>query len=155
VAGILIIDDDPDYRQILRDIVEAKGHTVYEASGADEGMKVYLAERIDLVISDLVMPEKSGLELLKEMKMIRPDTLFIIITGFPTIETTVQAMKEGAYDYLLKPVDTGHLTGVLNRAFGTLELKRSMSTIKGMKKALLISIPIWLIIGVIIALILR
>jgi len=155
VAGILIIDDDPDYRQILKEIVEAKGHTVYEAAGADEGMKVYLAERIDLVISDLVMPEKNGLELLKEMKIVRPDALFIIITGYPTVETTVQAIKEGAYDYLLKPVDTGHLTGVLNRALGALELKRSIATMKGMNTALLISIPIWLILGAIIALFLR
>jgi DNA-binding NtrC family response regulator len=155
MAGILVIDDDPDYREILRELVEAKGHTVLEAGGADEGMRVYLSERVDCVISDLMMPEKNGLELLKEMKMVRPDTLFIMITGYPTIETAVRAMKQGAYDYLMKPVEMDQLAGVLNRALGTLELKRSMATVRGMNIALLISIPVWLILGVILAWILK
>ncbi|MFH1010340.1 MAG: response regulator [bacterium] len=155
MAGILIIDDDPTFREILREFIEAKSHTVFEAGDADEGLRVYFSEKIDLVISDLVMPEKDGLELLREMKMVRPDVLFILITGYPTIETNVQAMKEGAYDYLVKPIDMDQLTGVLNRALGTLEMKRSISTMKGMNLALLISIPLWLILGAVLALILR
>jgi DNA-binding NtrC family response regulator len=155
MAGILIIDDDPSFREILREFVEAKSHTVYEAGDADEGLRVFLTEKIDLVVSDLVMPERDGLELLREMRIVRPDVLFIMITGYPTVESNVQAMKEGAYDYLIKPLDMDQLTGVLNRALGTLEMKRSMATMKGMNLALLISIPIWLIVGAILALILR
>lgn len=155
MAGILVIDDDSNYRELLRELVEDKGHTVYEAGNAHEGMQIYLSEKTDLVISDLVMPEKDGLELLKEMKMVRPDTLFIMITGYPTVESAVQAMKEGAYDYLMKPVEQDQLTGVMNRALGTLELKRSVATMRGMNIALLISIPVWLILGAILTLILK
>lgn len=155
MAGILIIDDDPTYREILREIIQAKGHTVYEAGSANEGIRVYLSEKIDLVISDLMMPEKNGIELLEEMRGIRADTLFIMITGFPTIETAVKAIKEGAYDYLMKPLDMNQLIGVLNRALGTLELRRSISTMKGLNTALFISIPFWLILGIIITWILK
>ena len=147
MSNILIIDDDPDYREVLRGFVEAKGDTAYEAGSADEGMQTYLTEKIDLVISDLVMPDKDGLEFLKETKMIRADTLFIMVTGFPAVETAVQAMKEGAYDYLMKPVDKNQLTGVLNRALGAFELRRSLSAMKGVNAALLMSIPVWLVVG--------
>jgi len=147
MSNILIIDDDPDYREVLCGFVEAKGDTPYEAGSADEGMQTFLTEKIDLVISDLVMPDKDGLEFLKEMKMIRADTLFIMVTGFPEVETAVKAMKEGAYDYLMKPVDKNQLTSVLNRALGALELRRSLSAMKGINTALLMSIPVWLVLG--------
>lgn len=148
MARILVIDDDPMYRTVLRRFIEEKGHTVIEAEDANAGLKVFLEEKIDLVVSDLIMPEKSGMELLQELRAIKPDALVIMVTGFPTVEIATAAMKAGAYDFLVKPVDIDQLTAVMHRALSTVQLRSRLSTVRGMNMALLISIPFWIALGI-------
>lgn len=148
MARILVIDDDPAYRTILRGFIEEKGHTVIEAEGANAGLKVFLQEKIDLVISDLMMPEKSGMELLQEIRDIQADALVIMVTGYPTVETATAAMKAGAYDFLVKPVEIDQLAAVMRRALSTVELRSNLSTVRGLNMALLISIPFWIALGI-------
>ena len=156
MARILVIDDDESYRSILRGFIEEKGHTVIEADGADAGVKVFMEEKIDLVISDLMMPVKSGMELLKELRAIQPKVLFIMVTGYPAVDTATAAIREGAFDYLAKPIDMQQLTAVMHRALSTIELRTHLSTMRGMNVALLISIPFWILVGILVrALLLR
>ncbi|HEY3294236.1 MAG TPA: response regulator [bacterium] len=156
MARILVIDDDEGYRSILRSFIEEKGHTVIEADGADAGLKVFMEEKVDLVISDLMMPVKSGMDLLRELRGIQPKVLFIMVTGYPGLDTATAAIREGAFDYLIKPVDMHQLTAVMQRALSTVELRTHLSTMRGLNVALLISIPFWILIGVLVrALILR
>ncbi len=147
MARILLIDDDPDYRAILRQFIENRGHTVLEAESAREGTDIFLREKIDLVVSDFMMPEKSGLELLSELKNIHPKVLFIMVTGFASVETTKEAMRLGAYDLLAKPVEMDQLSAVMQRALATIELQSNLSTVRGVNFALLVSIPLWLGLG--------
>lgn len=147
MARILVIDDDHDYRSILRQFIENRGHTVLEASSASAGADIFLREKIDLVVSDFMMPEKSGMELLSELKRIHPKVLFIMVTGFATLDTAKEAMRLGAYDILAKPVEMHQLTAVMQRALATIELQSNLSTVRGVNIALLLSIPLWLGLG--------
>jgi DNA-binding NtrC family response regulator len=156
MARILVIDDDSGYRTILRSFIEEKGHTVLEADGADAGLKIFMEEKVDLVISDLIMPEKSGMDLLRQLRNINPKVLFIMVTGYPAVDTATSAIREGAYDYIAKPVDMNQLTAVMQRALSTIELRSNLSTMRGVNVALLISIPFWIIVGILVrALLLR
>lgn len=147
MARILVIDDDHDYRTILREFIENRGHTVLEADNASSGTDIFLREKIDLVVSDFMMPEKSGMELLSELKAIHPKVLFIMVTGFASLETAKQAMRLGAYDLLSKPVDMDQLSTVMQRALSTIELQSNLSTVRGVNIALMLSIPLWLGVG--------
>lgn len=150
MARILVIDDDASYRALLREFIEEKGHTVVEAETADAGSAIFLREKIDLVISDLMMPVKSGMDLLQELKRINPRVLFIMVTGFPGVESAVEAGKEGAYDYLVKPIEMSQLAAVMNRALATVELRSNLTAMRGLNVALLVSIPFWIILGIVI-----
>lgn len=155
MARILIIDDDENYRAVLRSFVEEKGHVVLEADNANDGMRIFLREKMDLVISDLMMPVKSGMDLLRELKQTDPKALFIMVTGFPTVDAATSAIKEGAYDFLVKPVDMNQLAAVMNRALATIELRTNLSTMRGMNVALLVSIPFWIIVGIVVRMLLH
>jgi two-component system, NtrC family, response regulator AtoC len=148
MARILVIDDDADYRAVLRAYIEEKGHTVVEAESADQGMAIFLEDKIDLVVSDLMMPVKSGLDLLRELRQIQADVLLIMITGYPTVDLATSAIKAGAYDFLVKPVDMDQLAAVMSRALKTIDLRANLSTMRGMNVALLISIPFWILAGI-------
>ncbi|MCB1059525.1 MAG: response regulator [Calditrichaeota bacterium] len=147
MARILVIDDDHDYRSILREFIEGRGHTVLEAENASSGTDIFLREKIDLVVSDFMMPEKSGMELLSELKNIHPKVLFIMVTGFASLDTAKEAMRLGAYDLLSKPVDMDQLSSVMQRALSTIELQSNLSTVRGVNIALMLSIPLWLGVG--------
>jgi DNA-binding NtrC family response regulator len=155
MARVLIIDDDAVSREILRQFVEMKGHTAFEAENANEGFDLFLKEKFDLVISDFMMPGKNGLELLREMKNTNPKVLFIMVTGFPSLETATSAIKDGAYDFLTKPVDRDQLAAVMNRALSTLELRSNLTTVRGVNIALLVSIPVWILLGILVQMLLR
>jgi len=147
MARILLIDDDDAYRAILREFIEDRGHTVLEAVSARDGMDIFLREKVDLVVSDFMMPEKSGMELLTELRNIHPKVLFIMVTGFASVDTAKEAIKLGAYDILPKPVDIDQLSVVMRRALSTIELQSNLSTVRGVNFALLLAIPLWLLLG--------
>jgi DNA-binding NtrC family response regulator len=155
MARILVIDDDASYRTLLREFIEDKGHTVLEAENVDAGTVIFLREKVDLVISDLIMPVKSGLDLLHELKQINPKVLFIMVTGFPGVASETEAATGGAYDYLVKPVEMNQLAAVMNRALATVELRSNLTTMRGLNVALLVSIPFWIILGIVIRMLLR
>ncbi|MEJ2055199.1 MAG: response regulator [Calditrichaceae bacterium] len=108
-------------------------------------------EKIDVVLSDLYMPEMDGIELLKKVRMENNKVVFLMITAHPTIETAVEAIKKGAYDYLTKPFHIEEVRLKINRALEKKGLYGSLKMANGIIWALLISIPIWLILGIILA----
>jgi DNA-binding NtrC family response regulator len=113
---ILVVDDDESLRRITQLQLEEAGHEVLTASSGDAALKVIEEEAPALVITDLKMPGLSGLEVLKKVRGSHPQTTVLIITAFGTVETAVEAMKAGAYDYITKPIDYDQLVLVVNRA---------------------------------------
>jgi DNA-binding NtrC family response regulator len=102
-SGILIVDDDQNMRSSLLEWFESENHHVYGASSGEEAIEKIEVSSFDIIITDLKMPGIDGLELLRYVKRLHPGIEVIIMTAYGTVETAVNAMKEGAYDYVVKP----------------------------------------------------
>jgi DNA-binding NtrC family response regulator len=116
VADILVVEDKESLRTMLRKTLEGRGYTVEEAGDAYEARRKIQSFRFPVVLTDLRLPAGSGLDVLKAAREADPETSVIVMTAFGTVEEAVVAMKEGAADFLTKPVDTDHLLLLLDRA---------------------------------------
>jgi DNA-binding NtrC family response regulator len=123
---ILIADDDPDIRDILQDTLISLGARTGTATNGQECLDRVEADAPDLILLDIEMPIKHGLDVLKEIRRRRHDTTVIMITAYGTIDRAVQAMKEGAFDFITKPFELDHLTLVVEKAFERAKLKRGL-----------------------------
>src|SRR3989442_1624093 len=115
-ATLLIADDDPGLRQSLERTLTREGYCVILASDGNAALERLQGGGVDLVLTDLKMPGLSGIELLRAAKAIAPDVDVILLTAFGTIEEAVKAMKDGAYDFLTKPVQRAQLQRVIRQA---------------------------------------
>jgi len=122
---VLLIDDDEDHAESLADALELDGYACQIATSGSAGVERLKSESFEVVLTDLVMADKSGLEVLKEAKALAPDTSVLLVTGHATIETAVDAMRHGAEDYLAKPVKLGELRAKLARAVQSAQLRRA------------------------------
>ena len=116
---ILIVEDKESMAQMLRETLEGEGYSIVIARDGQEGTRQIRENRFDLVLTDLKLPKKDGIEVLKASKTENPLTPVIVMTAFGTIETAVAAMKVGAFDFITKPFDTDHLLLLMNRALET------------------------------------
>ncbi|MDF1562544.1 MAG: sigma-54 dependent transcriptional regulator [Deltaproteobacteria bacterium] len=121
---ILVVDDQQSARTFLQGYLEGRGHRCVAAASAREALEVIDRGVIDLVITDLCMPEMDGLALLESIRERGPDLPVILVTAYATIETAVKAMKVGAYDYLKKPIEPEELTILVDRALAHQALVR-------------------------------
>lgn len=108
---ILIVDDEADYLEVLRLILTAKGYQTETVSSSKEALECLLSKPFDLVLSDLIMPKMSGMELLKKVKMLQIPVEFIMVTGYGSISNAVEAIKNGAFSYFIKGDDPEELLG--------------------------------------------
>src|SRR5690606_21154408 len=115
-ARILIADDEPSSRQALAELLERWGYDVLQARDGKEALKRAMEQNPDLVITDLVMPNMDGLWLLRSLREELGDIPVVLLTGRGTIDSAVEAIREGAYDFLEKPVDASRLRMIVNRA---------------------------------------
>jgi len=103
VSRILLIDDDPDVRASIERMLRGGGYAVQSAGSGEEGFALARHGAYDVILSDMRMPGLSGLDILRKLRDVRVDTAFIIMTGFGTVDTAVEAMKLGAVDFVQKP----------------------------------------------------
>ena len=115
-AHILVVDDEINIRGALVTILEKKGHQVRGAATAEEGLVHLEAAPAELVITDLRMPGIGGMEFLRRLKGTWPDTEVVVMTAYGSIDTAVEAMRAGAYDYLIKPIDRERFPIVVDKA---------------------------------------
>jgi two-component system NtrC family response regulator len=147
---ILVIDDDESLRRVTELQLEEAGYQVLTASDGEEGVETVERERPDLVLTDLKMPGISGIEVLKTIRRDRPEITVVLLTAFGTVQTAVEAMKAGAYDYITKPIDYSELLLAVQRALErqdlieevralrfSLDQKYGFETIVGRSRALL------------------
>ncbi len=113
---LLIVDDDARLRRVLQILARKIGLDCTPASNADEALSLFRAERSDLVITDLKMPGKDGIEFLRELRQVDMEVPVIVLTGHGAVATAVEAMKLGAVDYVQKPFDVDALAMVMSRA---------------------------------------
>jgi DNA-binding NtrC family response regulator len=146
---ILIADDDEQIRGLLVDYFHTLGYETVVAANGAEALANLSQYDIDCILSDLIMPDMDGIELLKQIRMQEKKIPFIIITGFPTVDSAIEAMKEGAYDYVSKPLKLNEVRFKVERVLHIKTLERSNRRLTGVAWAFLISIPIWLILGLV------
>jgi DNA-binding NtrC family response regulator len=115
-AKVLVVDDEEIVLKSCRRILEGEGHQVFTALSGKKAFEILASQPIDIVITDIKMPEMDGMELLERMKKEYPDVLVIMITGYSTVQSAVQAMKLGAFDYIPKPFTPDEVTVVVERA---------------------------------------
>ncbi len=112
---VLVVDDEKFIRDIIADFLGMEGYIVRTAEDGVSATNELERARYDMVISDLKMPKMGGLDLLREVARAHPDTLTVIMTGFGTVETAIDAMKRGAYDYILKPFKVEEIVHIVQR----------------------------------------
>jgi len=127
---VLVVDDEKNIREGLAEALKLDGLSVEVAADGAEALAVLGRDEVDLVISDLKMPRLSGEELLRKVAAEWPTVPVIILTGHGTIESAVQAMHDGAYDFLTKPVDLDRLSLLVKRALATRELSLQYRTLQ-------------------------
>lgn len=126
---ILVADDDATHREVLRTLLEEWGYAVREAVDGEHAVALCRKQPFDLVLMDVRMPKKSGLEALKEIKVHNPAVPVLIMTAFSEVAAAVEAIKSGAYDYLTKPLDFEKLKVVLRNVFAHVGLIRENATL--------------------------
>ncbi len=141
MAKLLIIDDERGIRNTLKEILADEGYEVETAENGKQGLEMAQAKAYDLIFSDIKMPEMDGLEVLKELKEPTPslpegkemesaETPVVMITGHGDVETAVQALKMGAYDFLLKPLDLNRILITTKNALESKSLKQETKQLR-------------------------
>lgn len=124
---VLIIDDEDIVRVSCQRILVPEGYEVKTTKSASEGFEILSAGGIDIVLTDLKMPDIDGMQVLKKIKQEWPDTEVIMITGYQTINTAVEAIKLGAFDYIEKPFVPGTIVEAIDKALVKRQEKNKMS----------------------------
>lgn len=122
MARILVVDDERSIRDTFSIFLTNENHTVLLAENVEEALKIIKNNSIDLILSDIIMPKNTGIELLEQTKEISPDIPFVIMTGEPTVDTAKEAVKGKAFDYLIKPISKLDLLNVVKYALTQKEL---------------------------------
>ena len=129
-ARVLVVEDDGAMLELLREALDEGGFEVETARGGREGLERVRRGGIDLVVSDVKMPDLDGLDMLREIKACDPSPYVITITAFGSIDTAIRAVKLGAFDYITKPFEIDHLLMVVEKALGERELRSQVARLQ-------------------------
>ena len=121
--NLLIVDDERAIREACREVAQSLGYNAYVADSAEHAYRMLDVQNIDVVLLDLKLPGTGGLQALHQVRERRPDAVVIVVTGYGTVQSAVQAMKNGAYDYVTKPFSMEELRLLLDRVSSHLKLK--------------------------------
>ena len=130
-ARLLLVDDDTAMRQMLESLFRKEGYVVSEAASASAALELARATNFDVVLSDIKMPGKSGLELVGELRTLLPDTPVVLMTAFGSIDTAVDAMRTGAVGYTTKPFEPEEVLRTLKRALARRSLEDANHELRG------------------------
>lgn len=130
MAKILVIDDERSIRNIISELLEMEGHVVKTAENGAQGYEMIGAEVFDLVISDIKMPEMDGIEMLEKLMETHPDLTIVMISGHGSIDTAVECIKKGAFDYIEKPIDMNRILVTVKNALERGSLVKETKTLR-------------------------
>jgi len=127
---ILVVDDEKSMREVLEIFLRNEGYTVSVAENGEQAAAALKEDIFDLIITDMKMPKMDGLDLLRTVKELNPDTIVVIVTAFGNTESAVEAMKLGAYDYIQKPFKMDDIRLVVKNALDRRRLQQNVSILK-------------------------
>ena len=116
IIKVLVIDDDDSGREVLSTLLRSVGYDVTSAATGESALALIDRVQYHVIVSDLILPDSSGLDILQNVRKIAPTTEVIVVTGHASAQTAVRAMKEGAFDYITKPIDFDELKIVVLKA---------------------------------------
>lgn len=114
---VLLVDDEKEFVEVLAERLETRDFDVCTAFSGDEALQVVSQQEVDVVVLDVLMPGKDGIETLREIKELKPIVEVIMLTGNATVESAVEGLKLGAFDYLMKPTETKDLVEKIVKAY--------------------------------------
>jgi len=150
---ILVVDDDKELADTLVEYLTKLGYQATPAYGGKEALITFEQGGFRVIIADLKMPEMDGMKLLEEVRKLDSKATVIIVTGYGSIESAVEAIKCGAYDFITKPFEMEVMRAIVNRAMERHSILRKLHVFRGLSLALIISVPLWLLLGVFLALV--
>ncbi len=127
---ILIIDDEKSIRNTLKEILSYEGYEVTEAPDGIEGIRIAEKEKFDIILSDIKMPKMDGIEVLEKLQEITPETPVVMISGHGNIDTAVEAIRKGAFDYISKPLDLNRMLVTIRNAMDRSVLVKETKSLK-------------------------
>jgi DNA-binding NtrC family response regulator len=127
---ILLVDDEAYVRESLVTLLERRGYLVRAAASASEALQAHFLDGVDAVVSDLRMPDQDGLQLVRKLAEMDPSMPVIVLTGHGTVQSAVECMKAGAYEYVMKPVEADELVLILERATAQSNMKREVDYLR-------------------------
>ena len=113
---ILIVDDEPGAREMMQEMLEREGYQAVAAGSGEEALAMAEGQDFDLLLADIKMPQMDGLELVRRFRALRPETIPMLITGYASVETAQMAVREGVYDYIVKPFQRSELCAAVAKA---------------------------------------
>ena len=126
----MVVDDELFVRELLLEFLSSEGYEVSLADSGEKAVKLMQSEPADVVLVDLKMPGIDGIETLRQIKNTAPNTLSIVMTGYPTIDSSIEALRCGAYDYVVKPFKLNDLKSSIERALEEYKLKDQTTRLK-------------------------
>ncbi len=129
-ATVLVIDDDGMIRSYLGSVLAEEGYEILSAATGEEGLALLRAKPVDVIVLDLMLPDRSGISILQDVKQTEPGVQVIMLTAFSGVPSAVKAMKLGAYDYIAKPTDVSRLKLTVSRALKELTMRREIERLR-------------------------
>ena len=152
-SRVLVVDDDRALADNLVAFLSRLGYQAEAAYGGEEALEAFRKEAYDLVITDLMMPGMDGMELLEAISIIDKKAVVLVVTGYGTIESAVEAIRKGAYDFVPKPFKLAELEVIVKRALEKRALRKRVGFFRGLTIALFVSLPVWMVLGIVVALV--
>ena len=153
---ILVVDEDAGVSEALSEFLLTLGYVVVAVDNGEKALTEYQKGDFDVVMADLIMPNMDGMELLRRIREIKNnEVIFLMITGHPSISTAVEAINRGADDYITKPFHLEDVKLRISKALEKQTLKGRLKTAQGLAWGLMLSIPLWLLLGIILVILFK
>ena len=152
---VLVVDDDEGIRDALSEYLATLDYNVVTAVDGEDALNKYSKGDFEIILADLMMPNVDGMDLLKRIRDVDEDVMFLMITGHPSIGTAVESINRGADDYITKPFHLEDVKIRLNKALEKRSLKGRLKTAQGLAWGLMLSIPLWLLLGIILVILIK
>ncbi|MEC4671649.1 MAG: response regulator [Nitrospirota bacterium] len=152
---MLLVDDDEGIRDALAEFLNTLEFGVVTAENGEEALSKFGRGDFEIVLADLMMPKLDGMELLKRIREVDEDVIFLMITGHPSIGTAVESINRGADDYITKPFHLEDVKLRIEKALEKRSLKSRLKTAQGLAWGLMLSIPLWLLLGIILVILIK